>query len=254
MGEAEGGGLEKIAARGKPSYRWREGQERRLAMVRQWAPVECQRVLDVGCGVGMYTAELCCCGDQVVGIEVEMERAKEAALRGLAVVQAVGEALPFPEGVFNVVFNHEVMEHAQDDNKMAAEMVRVASPGGRLIIFCPNRWYPFETHGYFWQGNYRFGNTPLVNYLPDPLRNRLVPHVRAYSIRGLRALFRRLPARLVHHTQIYPGYDNIVANRPGLGRWLRRITYWMERTPLRILGLSHFIVLEREESSDPNAG
>ena len=124
-------------------------------------------------------------------------------------------------------------------------MVRVLKPGGRLVLFCPNRLYPFETHGHYWRGRYHFGNTPLVNYLPDRLRNRLAPHVRAYTAGDVRALFEGLPARIITHTQIYPGYDNILARRPGLGLLLRRVTYGLERTPLRALGLSHFLVAEK---------
>ena len=33
------------------------------------------------------------------------------------------------------------------------EMVRVLKPGGRLVLFVPNRGYPFETHGIFWREN-----------------------------------------------------------------------------------------------------
>ncbi len=236
------------AARGNPSYVWREGQERRMAMVRRWAPSDgAQQVLDVGCGVGMYTAAFTRCTSHVVGVEVELDRAREARQRGTMIVQAVGEALPFRAGTFDLVFSHEVIEHVQDDFQAAAEMTRVARAGGRVVVFCPNRWYPLETHGHYWRGEYHFGNTPFINYLPDVLRNRLAPHVRAYSARRLRALFARLPVRLVHHTQIFPGYDNIVARRPWLGRWLRRLTHALERTPLRALGLSHLIVVEKED-------
>ena len=69
--------------------------------------------------------------------------------------------------------------------------------------------------------------------------------MRAYTIRGLRALFDGLPVRIVIHTQIYPGYDNLLARRPALARWLRRGTYAMEQTPFRIFGLSHFLVAEK---------
>lgn len=237
--------LERTAERGNPSFVWREGQERRLAMVQEWVSLAGQRVLDVGAGVGMYTAALGRCAAHVVGIEVELDRAREASQRGVTVVQALGEALPFDERAFDIVFSHEVIEHVQDDARVVAEMVRVAAPGGRLIVFCPNRWYPFETHGHYWQGRYRFGNTPLINYLPNPIRDRLAPHVRAYSTRRLRALFHHLPVRILHHTQIFPGYDNVVARKPTLGRWLRRATYLLERTPLRILGISHLLVLEK---------
>ena len=105
--------------------------------------------------------------------------------------------------------------------------------------------YPFETHGHFWRGKYHFGNTPLINYLPNPLRNRLAPHVRAYTGPGLRNLFAGQPVRVIHHQVIYPGFDNVVARRPGLGRWLRRGLYAAEHTPLQTFGLSHFLVLER---------
>ena len=123
---------------------------------------------------------------------------------------------PTRDDSFDLVLSHEVLEHVNDDRQAAAEMVRVLRPGGRAVIFVPNRLYPFETHGHYWRGEYHFGNTPLINYLPDPLRNRLAPHVRAYTAQGLRHLFLGQPVRIVHHTQIYPGYDNIAARSPEL--------------------------------------
>ncbi|MDH3675214.1 MAG: class I SAM-dependent methyltransferase, partial [Anaerolineae bacterium] len=119
---------------------------------------------------------------------------------------------------------------------------------GRIVIFCPNRLYPFETHGHYWRGRYYFGNTPLINYLPDALRNKLAPHVRAYTGYSLRKLITGLPVRIINHTQIYPGYDNIVARHPTVGRMLRKVTYTLENTPLKIFGLSHLLVLEKPMS------
>ncbi len=156
-----------------------------------------------------------------------------------------GEALPFSDETFALVLSHEVLEHAADDRAMVGEMVRVLHVAGRLILFCPNRLYPFETHGHYWRGKYRFGNTVFINYLPNQLRNRLAPHVRAYTARNVRALFVGLPVQIIVHTQIYPGYDNVFARRPGLGRLLRWGTYRLERTPLRAFGLSHFVVAEK---------
>jgi SAM-dependent methyltransferase len=237
---------DKRADRGEPSYVWRAGQERRLGMVRRWAMLPGRRVLDVGCGVGMYTAAFLRETPHVFGVEVERERALEARERSAGAVRAVGERLPFPDAAFDVVFSHEVLEHVADDRACVAEMVRVTRPAGRVVVFVPNRRYPFETHGVFWRGRYHFGNVPLVNWLPTPLRDRLAPHVRAYTVRGLRRLFAGLPVRVVHHTQIFPGYDNVVARAPTLGRALRAFTYLLERTPLRIFALSHLLVAERE--------
>ena len=245
---------DRYAERGVPSLVWREGQERRLAMICAAADgrLDGGRVLDVGCGIGVYMRAFRQLTPHVFGIEIEGERARQAITYG-AVAQSPGEALPFASGTFDLVLSHEVIEHVADDRASAAEMVRVLrSPapgsgqvGGRLVLFCPNRLYPFETHGHYWHGRYHFGNTPLINYLPDRLRDRLAPHVRAYTTRGLRALFDGLPVRIVVHTQIYPGYDNLLARRPTLARWLRRGTYAMEQTPFRIFGLSHFLVAEK---------
>jgi hypothetical protein len=58
-------------------------------------------------------------------------------------------------------------------------------------------------------------------------------------------LFAGLPVRVVERTIIFGAYDNIIARRPRLGRVLRGLLQALERTPLRILGLSHFWVIEK---------
>ncbi|MCX7669830.1 MAG: class I SAM-dependent methyltransferase, partial [Anaerolineae bacterium] len=202
-------------------------------------------ILDAGCGVGMYTAQFRRFSPHVIGVEIDPAVARQAAARSAGVVVAPAEALPFAEGVFDVVFSHEVIEHVQDDRAAAREMVRVTAPGGRIVLFCPNRLYPFETHGHYWRGRYHFGNTPLINYLPDPLRHRLAPHVRAYTAGQLRRLFEPTQVRVIHHSVIYPGFDNVMARRPALAALLRRVLYALEHTPLQVFGLSHFLVIEK---------
>ena len=112
-------------------------------------------------------------------------------------------------------------------------------------MFCPNRLYPFETHGHYWRGTYHFGNTPLINWLPDPLRDRLAPHVRAFTGPGLRDLFQDQPVEVIHYSVVYPGFDNAVARHRATGGVLRKGLYALEHTPMQWFGLSHFLVLER---------
>jgi SAM-dependent methyltransferase len=181
----------------------------------------------------------------VVGLEYDYERALEAGQSSEKITNAAGERLPFPAACFDMILSHEVLEHVQDDRQSVHEMVRVLRPGGRIAIFVPNRGYPFETHGIYWWGRYHFGNIPLVNYLPRRWRDRLAPHVRVYTRRDLGKLFAGLPVRYVERTVIFGAYDNIIARRPGLGRFLRAVLQWLERTPLRIFGLSHFWVVEK---------
>ena len=242
------------ATRGVPSLVWRAGQERRLGMMRCWASLDDARVLVDGCGVGMYVRALRDFTLHVYGLDIEPERVAEAqvAVPDAALQVAAGERLPYADGSLDVVLSHEVIEHVDDDQQALVEALRVLRPGGRLLLFCPNRLYPFETHGHYWRGSYHFGNTPLINWLPNRWRNRLAPHVRAYTRQDLKRLLAGLPARFVHYTRIYPGFDNIVARRPVLGCWLRRITYALERTPLRAFALSHFLVVEKTGSRQAN--
>lgn len=238
---------ERAALRGNPSFVWRAGQERRLQMIRAWSPARVERALVNGCGVGMYVRALQPYAGQVFGLDIEGEHLRRAVENapGAVLQLARGEQLPYPDDFFDLILSHEVLEHVQDDRRAAGEMARTLRPGGRAVIFVPNRLYPFETHGHYWRGDYHFGNTPLINYLPDPLRNRLAPHVRAYTRRGLLALFAGHPVRVRHFTQIYPGYDNIAARKPGLGRLIRAITYGLEQTPLAAFGISHLLVVEK---------
>jgi SAM-dependent methyltransferase len=237
---------ELAASRGEPSYVWRSGQERRLRLMTDQVKLNGARVLEDGCGTGTYAAQIAQRFDAfVVALDIEAERVAVASELVPRALVAAAERLPHPADTFEVVFSNEVIEHVADDRAALSEMVRVVRPGGRILIFCPNRWYPFETHGHYWRGKYHFGNTPLINYLPDGLRNRLAPHVRAYTARGLRRLADGLPVRVVSHTRIFGGYDNIMRRAPRLARLLRVVLYALEATPLRILGLSHFLVLEK---------
>jgi hypothetical protein len=45
---------------------------------------------------------------------------------------------------------------------------------------------------------------------------------------------------------VFGAYDNVIARWPKVGRALRRLLQALERTPLRVLGLSHFWVVEKE--------
>ena len=148
-----------------------------------------------------------------------------------------------------MVLLNEVIEHVNDEAQTLKEACRVVRPGGHVIIYAPNRLYPFETHGVYLGKRYVFGNIPLVNYLPDPLRKRLVPHARAYTARGLRRIVDGLDVDVIVHTQVYPGFDNFVARSSALGGLLKAVFHRLENTFMRAFGLSHFMVLQTREET-----
>ncbi len=248
--ERKQGYSEKAADRGEPSYVWRDGQQRRMRMIEAAAGDRVAgMILEDGCGVGSYLNRMAENAAFTVGLEIEFDRGKTALSEGdprrSAVVNSCGEFLPFRADLFDLVLSHEVIEHVEDDRACVAEIVRCLKPGGRLALFCPNRGYPFETHGIYWRGTYHFGNKFLVNYLPRRLRDKLAPHVNIYTAADLEKLFAGLPVKFVERTIIFGAYDNIIERTGGFGRFLRGFLQALEKTPLRIFGLSHFWVVEK---------
>ncbi len=238
--------MHKAALRGEPSYVWRAGQQRRLDMIAHFAGDRIRGLaLENGCGVGMYVAKLQELGARVIGLEYDFDRAREARLYSELIFNAAGEFVPLPSATFDLILSHEVIEHVADDRAAIREMIRLLKVGGRAVIFCPNRGYPYETHGIFWRGKYYFGNKLFVNYLPRALRNKLAPHVRVYSASDLQKLFDGLPVKFVERAIIFGAYDNIIARFGALGKILRLILQFLESTPLKGLGLSHFWVVEK---------
>jgi SAM-dependent methyltransferase len=238
--------LEKAALRGEPSYVWRAGQERRLQMILSAAGERLNgRLLENGCGVGMYIQHLAPHAGSIIGLEYDHPRALEARQHSPHIVNSTSELLPFPTNSFDAILSHEVLEHVSDDRRAVEEMLRVLKPAGVMVLFTPNLGYPFETHGVYWCGRYYFGNIPLVHYLPAGWRRKLAPHVRAYSQADMAGLFKDLPVKIQDRRIIFGAYDNIIYRSPILGKSLRSILQWMEKNPLKVFGLSHFWVVEK---------
>lgn len=241
--------LEKAAIRGEPSHVWRAGQERRFAMLKE-AAGDCLHgtVLVDGCGVGMYLARIVPFARLPIGLDIELPRVKEARAYCPNMLCGVGEFLPLQNESVDLIYSHEVLEHVQDDRACVQEMARVLKPGGRIVLFCPNRGYPFETHGVYWRGRYHFGNIPLVNWLPRSLRDKLAPHVNIYTQGDLKRLFAGLGLVIIKKHRVFGAYDNIIERHPRFGSFLRDFLQALEKTPLRFFGLSHFWVLEKPAS------
>jgi SAM-dependent methyltransferase len=238
--------LEKAALCGEPSYIWRAGQERRLKMILEAGGKRIRgKVLDNGCGVGTYITHMAKYDGFVLGLEFDMARATEAHQQSKHILSAASEYLPFPSDSFDLILSNEVIEHVTDDHAAVREMVRTLRPGGRIMLYCPNVGYPFETHGVYWRGHYHFGNIFLINYSPRYWRNKLAPHVRIYSKRGVERLFDGLPVKYIQRGVVFGAYDNIIARYPRIGKLLRSLLHFLERTPFQYFGLSHFWVVEK---------
>lgn len=109
-----------------------------------------ERVLDVGCGTGAYSARLV--GrhreQDVTGVDLSPEmlaeaRRKTAEAPNVRFVRASAEALPFAEASFDGVVSTSALHYVEHPSVALAEAARVLRPGGRLVVvdWDRSRWW-----------------------------------------------------------------------------------------------------------------
>jgi 2-polyprenyl-6-hydroxyphenyl methylase / 3-demethylubiquinone-9 3-methyltransferase len=102
-------------------------------------------VLDIGCGGGLLAEEFARLGCLVMGVDPSEESLvaarAHAADQGLAIGYqgALGEALPFGDASFDVVYCCDVLEHVNDVPQVIAETARVLRAGGTYLYDTINR-------------------------------------------------------------------------------------------------------------------
>ncbi|MEO6393399.1 MAG: class I SAM-dependent methyltransferase [Pyrinomonadaceae bacterium] len=95
------------------------------------------QILDVGCGTGANLEMLSQYG-AAAGVDVSKEALEFCRARGLTAVKlGAAEALPYPDGSFDLVTGFDVVEHLDSDLAGLREMYRVLRPGGRILLFVP---------------------------------------------------------------------------------------------------------------------
>ena len=155
--------------------------EYRLDLLQRFTKIE-GRWLDCGCAEGSYAQAFLHAGaSEVVGTDVEADRVADASagaaehgLANLSFHVAAAEDLPFEDASFDGAFLNEVLEHVADQQRSLEELCRVLKPGGVLVVFSPNRWFPLEGHGAK-IGSLHLGfPVPIVPWLPQRLSSRMM--------------------------------------------------------------------------------
>jgi len=103
-------------------------------------------VLDVGCGSGMFLPILAPQCRRLVAVDVStafIESSRKVVsdfgLANVEVVEASSDHLPFGDGTFEAVTVIDVLHHLYHLEASIVEITRVLKPGGRLVIFEPNK-------------------------------------------------------------------------------------------------------------------
>lgn len=93
--------------------------------------------LDVGAAGGGNTRVLRSLGWPAVSVEYSAAGAEICRSRGLDVVRADAQRLPFRDAAAGLALAFDVIEHLDDDAAAVGELHRVLRPGARLVVAVP---------------------------------------------------------------------------------------------------------------------
>lgn len=172
-----------------------------------WIDWSGKRVLEVGAGIGTDARQLIRAGARYIGLNSDRDSAEAAALAlrlfalpGVS-LQRDARSLDFSDESFDVVYSFGALQHLPQVARAVAEIERVLTPGGELLVMLYNR--------------------SSINYVIEIMFLRRLG-LRLLSIPGMIGVLARLGlprARLERHRQLHREYG-----RMSREEWLSRNT------------------------------
>lgn len=156
-----------------------------------------KKILEVGVGAGSDFLQFVRASADAYGVDLTEEAIENVrhrlSLYGLSASEVRvcnAEDLPYEDGAFDLVYSWGVIHHADDTEKVLAEIYRVTRPGGVVKIMVYNlnslfAWYRFFRHGFIrgrWLGGrrwavYRFQESYATKIFSErELRNIISTH------------------------------------------------------------------------------
>ena len=97
------------------------------------------RLLDIGCGNGLFLKRMSDVGWFVQGVEPDPQSARLASeTYGFEICTGTLQDAGFPSNQFDCITMSHVIEHLRDPLAVLAECRRILKPGGMLVITTPN--------------------------------------------------------------------------------------------------------------------
>jgi len=115
------------------------GHVRRIRRLARNSPQHTARLLDIGCGDGVFLAACYQLPLVRVGLDQSLDALRAARqYKGLELIQSNVDALPFADESFAIITTFHVLEHIPAPHRSLQECRRLLQPEGRLVIQVPN--------------------------------------------------------------------------------------------------------------------
>lgn len=121
------------------------------SLISAW-PRRKRKLLEVGCGTGLFIDHLYRCGFDITGVDrspVMLESARKRLGNRAALHLGNGERLPFNDNEFDFTLLWTVLEFCDNPQEVIREAARV-SAGGILVGFLNRHSIYYFTHGRMW--------------------------------------------------------------------------------------------------------
>lgn len=152
-----------------------------------------RRVLEIGVGAATDFLNFARAGAVLTGVDLTPAAVEHAhsrlALEGLTADLAVasGEALPYPDASFDLVYSWGVIHHAEHPHRIVREIRRLLAPEGeaRVMLYGRHSWAAYH----LWLRHALLGGRPRRSLASVIARHLESPGTRAYTREEIELLF-----------------------------------------------------------------
>ena len=200
------------------------------------------RVLDIGCGVGTLSFYLVSKDMNVLGLDLSREAirlaresAKNLGISKMASFYVSGFSSNKVKGKFDLIIMSEVLEHMSNDIEAIEYVAQILKNNGIVLISVPLKSAPL----------YRLGL--LHNF------DKLVGHLRRYSVNDVHSLLRKNGLKIVYTGEFEGAFRNLFFVTPWLGHLIKffrgftsDIISFLDKISLSIFGGSQVIIVAKK--------
>lgn len=190
-----------------------------------------EKILDLGCGYGVYTKLIKNKSFFTIGADILSEHINIAKYTypEIDFFKMDGTKLAFKDNIFDIVYMIETMEHVLEEASLLREICRILKSGGYLILSVPNKLFPFETHSVKLMHRTIRPPVPFFSLLPKKLRENSQT-AKVYTERSIKALLKKNCFTDFKIEYITPVMEGRIQNR---FKFSRKIFEYIENSQLK---------------------